>query len=91
MQNLEILYSLIPALGAILLSLYNWWVLRQGGKIKPLKIVNYGLWSVKSNEKNLKHLFIPVILDNVAIKPALVLINLGLIILPKLFLFTLFL
>lgn len=72
MQTLEIFYSLVPAIGAILLSLYNWWVLRQGGKIKPLKVVNYGLWSVKVDNRKVKNLFIPVILDNVAIKPALV-------------------
>lgn len=72
MQTLDMLYSLVPALGAILLSLYNWWVLRQGGKIKPLRVVNYGLWSVKVNERKVKNLFIPVILDNIAIKPALV-------------------
>ena len=72
MLNIEILYSLIPALGAIILSLYNWWVLRQGGKIKALQIVNYGLWSVKVDQRLVKHLFLPVILDNVAIRPALV-------------------
>ena len=67
MQNYDLLYSIIPALGAILISLYNWYVLNQGGKIKPLKIVNYGLWSVKSDQKKFKNLFIPVIFDNVAI------------------------
>ena len=72
MQNIEILYSIIPALGAVLLSFYNWWVLRQGGKIKPLPIVNYGLWSVNVDQRKVKNLFLPVILDNVAIKPALV-------------------
>ena len=72
MQNYDLLYSFIPALGAILISLYNWYALNQGGKIKPLKIVNNGLWSVKSDQKKFKNLFIPVIFDNVAIKPTLV-------------------
>lgn len=72
MQSIEFYFSLVPALGAIVLSLYNWYSLRQGGKIKPLKIVNYGLWSVKINQRQVKHLFLPVILDNVAVKPALV-------------------
>ena len=65
--DIQVLYSVIPALGAILLSLYNWYVLRQGGKIKPLTVVNYGLWSVNVDQRK-----VPVILDNVAIRPALV-------------------
>lgn len=72
MQGIELYFSLVPALGAIVLSFYNWYSLRQGGKIKPLKIVNYGLWSVKIEKRKVKHFFLPVILDNVAVKPALV-------------------
>jgi hypothetical protein len=68
----DFLYGLIPALGAILISLYNWYKLSQGGKIKPVRIVNYGLWSAKVDQRNVKHLFLPIILDNVAIKPGLV-------------------
>ena len=69
---LSMLYPALPGIGAVLLSLYNWYTLRQGGRIRPLKIVNYGIWAIKSNEKMVKHLFLPVILDNSAIKPALV-------------------
>ena len=72
MQDLQLIYSIVPALAAIVLSIYNWYTLRQGGKIKPLNIVNYGLWSVNVDQRKVKHLFLPVILDNVAIKPALV-------------------
>ncbi|MHA2105499.1 MAG: hypothetical protein ACW981_18900 [Candidatus Hodarchaeales archaeon] len=64
--------SMIPALGAIALSLYNWYSLRQGGRVKPLRIVNYGLWSVNADQRKIKHLFMPVILDNMAIKSGLV-------------------
>lgn len=69
---LTMLYPALPGIGAVLLSLYNWYTLRQGGRIRPLKVVNYGLWAIKSNEKLVKHLFLPIILDNSAIKPALV-------------------
>ena len=67
-----ILYSALPGIGAVLLSLYNWYILRQGGRIKPLKIVNYGIWAIKKDPTMFKHLFMPIILDNSAIKPALV-------------------
>ena len=72
MQDLIPYYSAIPAIGAVLLSLYNWYTLRQGGKVQPLPIINFGLWSVSRDQRKVKHLFLPIILDNVAIKPALV-------------------
>ena len=39
-----IIISAIPALGALLLSLYNWFISQQGAKIRPLPFVHYGLW-----------------------------------------------
>ncbi|OLS26106.1 MAG: hypothetical protein HeimC3_10790 [Candidatus Heimdallarchaeota archaeon LC_3] len=72
MAEYDFMISLVPALGAVALSIFNWYKLKQAGVIKPLRIVNYGLWSVKSGERKVKNLFLPVTLENIAMKSGLV-------------------
>lgn len=72
MQEFDIFISLVPALGAVALSLYNWYRLRAAADIRPERIINYGLWATGSKEIKYKILLIPVLLNNNAIKPGLV-------------------
>ena len=72
MQDFSILYSIVPSLGAVALSVYNFYKLREGGKIRPLKILNYGLWTANVKDRKVKNMFLPIILDNYALKSAMV-------------------
>lgn len=69
--NIDI-FSFIPALGAVGLSLKNWLELKQGAVIRPVKFTNYGLWGVKYQEKQNKGLLIPIILSNDGSKSGMV-------------------
>lgn len=65
-----ILIAVFPGLGALFLSLYNWFISQQGAKIKPLPIVHYGLWKVG---RKLNYIvYIPLLLSNYGSKPGMV-------------------
>ncbi|MHA1982716.1 MAG: hypothetical protein ACW967_00070 [Candidatus Hodarchaeales archaeon] len=60
--------TVIAALGAVLLSLYNWYTYQKGAEIKPLPFVYYGIWSIDNGHM----LYIPLLLTNDGIKPGMV-------------------
>jgi hypothetical protein len=62
----------IPGVGAAIISIRNWWVLRKGADITPLPIVNYGLWAIKSGDKTNKMLILPLLFNNDGVKNGLV-------------------
>lgn len=58
------IFSFVPAIGAIALSIKNWWVLHKGAVIEASDIVNYGIWSTKKDGSQNKTLFLPILLSN---------------------------
>jgi hypothetical protein len=58
----------IAALGAVLLSLYNWYSYQKGANIKPLPFVYYGIWGIPNGYM----LYIPLLLTNNGVKPGMV-------------------
>src|SRR5210317_1468614 len=64
--------TLAPAVGAAALSLKNWLDLRKGANIKPLPLLNYGLWSIKKDATRNKVLLLPLMFKNDGVKDGII-------------------
>ncbi|MFX0114063.1 MAG: leucine-rich repeat domain-containing protein [Candidatus Hodarchaeota archaeon] len=66
-----------PAVAALLLSLYNWYLMRRGANIQPDKLITYGLQNITWEDhqrynRQEKYLYFPVLLNNEGMKAGVV-------------------
>lgn len=52
--TIELVYTIVTSTSAVILSLYNWWLARQGAKIEIYDISDFGAMTYQEREHNYK-------------------------------------
>ncbi len=58
------IFTVIPAVGAAIIAVRNWLVLRKGADITPHKILSYGIVRDQPDEPEVNNIYIPLIFHN---------------------------